>query len=97
MNTTTVNISLPTSLYVDMKKTVSKRGYTSVSELIREAVRNWLYPHTTVNGFTPAFENQVLTSAKTPLKKDIVLRSDKEISNYFGKLIKPRKLQKKSS
>lgn len=70
MNTTTVNISLPTTLYADLKKAVSKHRYTSVSELIREAVRNWLYPRTTVNGFTPEFENQVLAAAKEPLVND---------------------------
>jgi len=93
MNTTTVNISLPTSLYADMKKTVSKRRYTSVSELIR----NWLYPRTTVNGFTPEFENQVIASAKEPRKNDIVLTSDKEIRDYFTKLVKPHASQKKLS
>ena len=69
MNTTTINISLPTALYADLKKAVSKHRYTSVSELIREAVRNWLYPRTTVNGFTSAFENRVLAAAKEPLSK----------------------------
>ena len=80
-----------------MKKTVSKRRYTSVSELIREAVRNWLYPRTTVNGFTPEFENQVIASAKEPRKNDIVLTSDKEIRDYFTKLVKPHASQKKLS
>jgi len=69
MNTTTVNISLPTALYADLKKAVGKRRYTSVSELIREAVRSILYPRVTINGFTPEFEDQVLASAKEPLVK----------------------------
>ena len=70
--TTTINISLPQAMYLTAKKTVSKRGYTSFSELVREALRFVLYPRLTENGFTPEFENEVLRIAnnpKEPLKR----------------------------
>lgn len=70
MNTTTINISLPAAMYEDAKKHVKRRGYASVSELIRDAVREWLYPRVTVNGFTPAFEREVLKSEKEPREND---------------------------
>lgn len=83
MNSTTVNISLPTTMYEDAKRHVKRRGYASVSELIRDAVREWLYPRITVNGFTPEFEKQVLAAEKEPLENDVVLTSDKAIRDYF--------------
>ncbi len=70
MSITTVNISLPTVMYEDAKRHVKRRGYASVSELIRDAVREWLYPRVTVNGFTPAFEREVLKSEKEPREQD---------------------------
>ena len=83
MSITTVNISLPTTMYEDAKRHVKRRGYASVSELIRDAVREWLYPRITVNGFTPEFEKQVLESEKEPIENDIVLDSEKSIREYF--------------
>lgn len=92
---TTINISLPTSMYTDMKKALIKRRYTSVSELIREAVRKILYPSPlTVNGFTKEFEDQVLAASKSPRKNDIVLKTDTDIRNYFEHLITPKKVRK---
>ena len=41
--TTTINISLPTDMYKDAKKEVSKKNYASVSELVREGIRNIIY------------------------------------------------------
>lgn len=89
---TTINISLPTSMYTDMKKALVKRSYTSVSELIREAVRTLLYPSKlTVNGFTKEFEDQVLAASKSSHKNDIQLKSNKAIQNYFEHLVIPKK------
>jgi Arc/MetJ-type ribon-helix-helix transcriptional regulator len=51
-------------MYEEAKRYVKRRGYASVSELIRDAVRDWLYPRITDNGFTPKFENGVLEAEK---------------------------------
>lgn len=67
----TINISLPKSMYQDAKKILSKRGYASISELIRDALRDTLYPRITENGFTHEFEERVLESAKEPIEKSI--------------------------
>lgn len=88
---TTVNISLPQNLYRDAKKIVSHRGYSSLSELIRDALRGILYPTVTANGFTSEFEEQVLKSGKEPKKNDIDLKTDKDIEDYFGRLIIKKK------
>lgn len=89
---TTINISLPTSLYKDIKKTIKERGYSSASELVRDAVRRILYPQLTENRFTPEFEEAVLESAKEPLDESKVWKTDKDIDRYFTKLHK--KLEK---
>ena len=69
--TTTINISLPKNLYNDAKKIVSQKGYTSISELIRDALRSLVYPSLTQNGFTPKFEEEILRRAKKPLDNDV--------------------------
>ncbi|MBI4991450.1 hypothetical protein HZB96_05145 [Candidatus Gottesmanbacteria bacterium] len=46
--TTTINISLPKTMYQDAKRYVEKKGYMSISELIRDALRNILYPRQTI-------------------------------------------------
>ncbi|EKE04962.1 MAG: hypothetical protein ACD_19C00427G0009 [uncultured bacterium] len=92
MNTATINISLPASMYEDAKDVSKNEGYASISELIRHALRAVLYPSgLTVNGFTPEFENMVLESAKEPVSNDIVLKTDKEIHDYFVNLKIPFK------
>lgn len=92
---TTVNISLPKHMYDDAKKILADRGYASLSELVRDALRDVLYPKLTENGFTPEFEEQVLESAKEPVKNDIVLKSDKDIDDYFRRLINKVSKKKK--
>lgn len=100
--TTTVNISLPQSLYNDAKKLLTKRGYASLSELIRDSLRTVLYPRITENGFTPEFEEEILEAAKEPVEKakvwngkgnfvDFVLKEGKNGKNKFH-----RKVQRKS-
>jgi len=98
--TTTVNISLPRSLYEDAKKLLVSRGYTSISEVMRDALRHLVHPHVTENGFTPEFEEEVLRSAAEPVKNDIVLETDEDIDNYFKHLkflAKKRKVNDKNT
>lgn len=59
-------------MYKDAKEQVKKRGYTSISELFRNAMRTVLYPQLTVNGFTPEFEEYVLQAEKEPMEHDLV-------------------------
>lgn len=89
--TSTINISLPKTMYQDAKKLLAARGYTSISELIRDALRDMLYPRLTENGFTPEFEEEVLKAAAEPVNNDIILENEKDIDNYFRKLKYPRK------
>ncbi len=87
---TTINISLPKTLLQDAKEVQMVEGYTSISELIRHALRRVLYPSgLTVNGFTPEFEDGVLESAKEPIRNDIVLKTDEDVDNYFMNLKYP--------
>ena len=98
----TVNISLPKTMYEDAKKMLGKRGYASISELIRDTLRDVVYPKVTENGFTPEFEKMVLESAKEPVDKskmwdgkgsfvDFVLKKGKNGKNKLH-----RKVQRKS-
>lgn len=87
MNTATINISLPVSMYNDAKIISKEEGYSSISELIRHALRKILYPSgLTVNGFTSEFEDLVLESAKEPIDESSVWNTKKDIDVYFKKL-----------
>lgn len=68
----TINISLPVKMYNDAKSAVNLRGYASISEFIRDALRDVLYPAVTENGFTPEFEEEVLRAAKEADKGNVV-------------------------
>lgn len=83
-------------MYADAKKALGKRGYASISELIRDALRDLLYPRVTVNGFTPEFEARVLGSAAQPRDQDTVLETKEDIRNFFLHLKKPPKKNKRS-
>lgn len=88
MYMTTINISLPTNMYLDAKKTLSNRGYASISELVRDALRGFLYPRITENGFTPEFEKMVLEGAKESVGKAKEWISARDIDSYFKNLKK---------
>lgn len=92
---TTINISLPKNMYADARNVVKQRRYASVSELIRYALRNILYPSgLTVNGFSPGLEEEVLRSAAESAENDIVLKTNKEINDYFLNLKIPSKMKR---
>lgn len=63
MKSKTINISLPQSLYNAAKKRQKADHYT-FSEMVRDALRWWLNPRLTRNGFTPEFEQEVLEAEK---------------------------------
>lgn len=71
MKTKTINISLPQGLFDEAKKHQQEYHYSALSELIRDALRWWLNPRLTRNGFTPAFEREVLRAEKEPLENDV--------------------------
>ena len=81
---TTINISLPMDMYKDAKKALTAKRYSSVSELIRDALRKTLYEEVTPNGFTKEFEDEVLASAAEPIKNDITFKSEKALKAYFN-------------
>lgn len=86
--TTTINISLPKSMYEDAKKLIKKRRFSSMSELVRNALRAVLYPRLTENGFTPEFEEQVLKAAAEPIDDSKVWKSEEDIDRFFNKIDK---------
>lgn len=93
---TTINISLPKTMYEDIKAYLARRGYSSVSELFRDTLRDKLYPEHTENGFTPEFEESVLRSAALPREKDKVWKTEKDIDQYFDALRKKLRIQRKN-
>ena len=72
-------------MLVDAKKVLVKRGFASISEYIRAALRRDLYPRLTENGFTPEFEAEVLKSAAEPRKNDVVWDGKTPFSEFVLK------------
>ena len=87
---TTINISLPQSMYEDTKKMLKTHRYASVSEVIRDALRKKLYEdqEITENGFTKGFEDEVLKAAEEPIEEGTLLETDEDFENYFKNLHK---------
>ncbi len=82
----------------DAKFEIKEKRYASISELIRHALREVLYPNgVTVNGFTPEFEDEVLEAEKEPTKNDIILETEEDIENYFRSLRPKRRIKKNES
>lgn len=71
MNSITLNISLPQAMHADAKRMVRAQKYTSVSELIRDAMRKIMYRNITENGFTKQFEEETLRAATEPIENSI--------------------------
>ena len=91
----TINISLPDSLYKDAKNTVSKMHYASMSELIRDALRRIVYSQSpSEEYFSEDFEDKVLRRAKEPYDSDIVFETEEDLKNYFLNLKLPAKRNK---
>lgn len=81
---TTINISLPVDMYKDAKRALIAKRYSSVSELIRDALRKTLYGEITENGFTKKFEDLVIEASREPEKNDIVFKSEQDFRAYFN-------------
>ena len=86
----TINISLPESLYKEARRVVRNKGYSSISELVRDGLRKVIYPQLTENGFTPEFEEAVLRSAQEPVERGIMLETDEDVKKYFKHLKYPK-------
>lgn len=79
-------------MYQDAKKLLAKKGYASISELIRDVLRKEIYSNKlTVNGFTEEFEDQILRADAESDDNVTVLETDEDIRNYFLYLKKPQK------
>ena len=91
MSTTTINITLPTRLKKEIQNQIKKGMYTSVSEFIRNAVRQLLISPVDSHNlpFSPQAEKEILRAFKETLEnrdKNIVLKSDKDIDAFFKNL-----------
>ena len=72
-------------MYEDARKAMATKRYASVSEFIRDALRDVLYPRVTVNGFTPEFEERVLKASKSPRKDDLVWNGKGSFTDFVMK------------
>ena len=85
----TVNISLPKSMYEAAKRVMEQKHYSSISELVRDALRKVIDedPNAiTENGFPRWFEDKVLEAEKEPIENDTVLETDEDVHRYFRDL-----------
>ncbi len=94
--TTTVNISLPQEMYKDAKKAAKERKYSSMSELVRDALRRIIYSkeEITENGFPIWFEDKVLEAAKEPIDKSKTIETDEDLENWFSEMHKKVKAKR---
>lgn len=78
---TTINISLPDKLKKEADKTIAEGHYASFSDLARTALRQILRNHKL---------DRMAAEAKADYKagKGIILRTDKDITDFFAKLDK---------
>ncbi len=94
----TLNISLPKSMYEDAKKLVKTRPFASVNEVVQQALKKFLKEEDpnriTENGFPVWFEDEILKSAAESRENDIVLEKEEDIKNFFLHLKKPLKKKK---
>jgi len=105
MKAKTINISLPHGLYEEAKKHQKADHYSTLSELIRDALRWWLNPRLTRNGFTPEFERQVLEAEAEPIEDSVKWDGKGSFTDFVlkhpmkphGKHSIRKKIQKKSS
>jgi Arc/MetJ-type ribon-helix-helix transcriptional regulator len=71
-------------MYKDAKRVLATKRFSSVSELIRDALRKTLYGEVTQNGFTKGFEDYVLESSLDSEKNDLIFKSEKDLKKYFN-------------
>jgi len=79
---TTINISLPKKLYEDAKQIASDQAYSSVSEVIRDALRRMLYRRD--QEIPPYLEDAVFSAEKESMSTDILLSTRDDIDRVFG-------------
>lgn len=83
-------------MYEDIRKYLSQKGYTSISEFFRDAARDKVYPEVTENGFTPEFEEAVFEAAKEPIDHSKTWKTEKDIHDYFENLRKELKIKRRN-
>ena len=84
----TINISLPTNLTNIAKAQVKAGNYSSISEVIRDALRKTFLrpPELTINGFTQEQEDEILQISRTSPKDDLTWNTDADIKKFFKQL-----------
>lgn len=76
-------------MYQEAKKVVARQHYSSVSELVRDALRQLIQKkRITENGFTEEFEDAVLEAKKEPVDYSDVWETEEDVDKYFKKLAK---------
>jgi Arc/MetJ-type ribon-helix-helix transcriptional regulator len=85
---TTINVSMPTDFYTEIKKLAKSEGFVSVSEAVRFALRKvFLREELTENGFSPAEEKYILKIAKEPSVPGLVLKPGDDVDKFFEKML----------
>jgi len=86
----TINISLPQNMYDDAKQMLVGKRYTSISELMRDALRRMLYQNISENGFSEEFETEALQSSRESEETDITLETEADVNRYFQNISKKK-------
>lgn len=80
-NITTINISLPKKLYDDAKQMASHQAYSSVSEVIRDALRRMLYQP--ADEIPTYLEEAAILAERESISTDIILSTPDDIESAF--------------
>ncbi len=84
---TTINVSLPISLYSKTKDYAKNYSFASVSEVIRQALRKMIgIEELTENGFTKKAEQGILSAAKD--KPIMAYRKGEDYDAFMDKLLR---------
>lgn len=85
---TTINVSMPTDFYGQIKVLAKKDGFVSISEAIRFALRKvFVREELTENGFSEGEEQFILNAAREKPVEELTINPGDDIDRGLEKVI----------
>jgi len=85
---TTINISLPEKMYEDVRSLAKNQSYSSVSEVVRDALRKLMNTSYSIDSTPQYLVDAAMAAEKEPEQDDVILESKEDIDSYFLNLKK---------
>jgi len=80
---TTINISLPEKMYKDVRSLAKNQSYSSVSEVVRDALRKLMNTSYSIDSTPQYLVDAAIAAEKEPVQDDVMLESEEDIDSYF--------------